>query len=83
MALLTIAQAAEHLAVSARSVEREIAAGKLAVVTIRGRVRIDPAELQAYILRQQTRRNTSCQHSSEVTLEITGFDRPAGQSPVD
>jgi len=47
--LLTIAETAERLRVSARTVEREIAAGRLACVRIRSRRLVDPADLAAYI----------------------------------
>lgn len=47
--LLTIHEAAERLRVSPRTVEREILAGKLAVVRVRSRVRIREEELQRYV----------------------------------
>ena len=47
--LLTIHEAAERLRVSPRTVDREILAGKLAVVRVRSRVRIREEELQRYV----------------------------------
>lgn len=52
--LLTTEDAAERLGVSARSLRREIAAGRLAVVRIGRLVRIDPADVQAYIIRNRS-----------------------------
>ena len=51
--LLTVAEAAEQLRVSVRTVEREAAAGRIALVRIRSRRLIDQAELARYIAGQQ------------------------------
>ena len=47
---------AETLGVSPRTVAREINDGAITVVQVRGSVRIDPADAQAYISRQKVRR---------------------------
>lgn len=52
--LLTIAEAAERLRVSVRTVEREAKDGKLAIVHIRSRRMVDPGELVRYIAANQT-----------------------------
>jgi excisionase family DNA binding protein len=49
--LLTVAQAAERLAVSEKSVRRLIAAGKIPAVKIGGSVRVDPARARELRLR--------------------------------
>lgn len=48
MTLLTVTQVAIELGVSTKTVDREIAAGLLAVTTVRGQRRIEPADLDAY-----------------------------------
>jgi excisionase family DNA binding protein len=50
-ALLTLPAAALRLAISRRTLEREIATGRLAVVRIRGAVRVAESDLEAYIVR--------------------------------
>lgn len=52
--LLTLAEAAERLRVSVRTVEREAKDGRIAIVRIRSRRMIDPAELLRYIAANQT-----------------------------
>jgi excisionase family DNA binding protein len=47
--LLTIAEVAETLKVSEKTVRREIAAGNLASVPIRGAIRIDKGDLDIYL----------------------------------
>ena len=48
-ALMTRSEVARTLGVSEATIRREIADGRLAIVKIRGAVRIDPKDLQAYI----------------------------------
>lgn len=60
--LLTMNDAAKRLGVSVRTVEREVSDGKLAIVRIRSRRKIDPAELDRYIAANQT-----CQSAREAT----------------
>lgn len=62
-ALLTLAEAAQHLRVSLRTVEREAAQGHLAVVRIRSRRMIAPAELTRYIAAHQA---PACQSANEA-----------------
>lgn len=51
--LLTLREAAARLRVSVRTVERECADGRLAIVRVRSRRLIDPAELDRYIAASQ------------------------------
>ena len=79
--LLTIAETAERLRVSARTVEREIAAGRLACVRIRSRRLVDPADLAAYIAasREQTWQSgsagtdTRSEYASVVVAALSGL----------
>ena len=47
--LRTIKEAADQLSVSRRTVEREIASGRIVITAVRGSVRIDQKDLEAYI----------------------------------
>ena len=47
--LIDLATAAAQLGVSRRTLEREAADGRLAIVRIRGRRMVEPAELQRYV----------------------------------
>ena len=67
--LLTIAEAAEHLGVSRRTLERRIAAGALAVFRDGGIVRVSAIELRQYVAAQTVRSVSG------------GAPRPAGGSP--
>ena len=58
--LHTLDSAASLLSVSRRTVEREIASGRLAVVQIRGARRIDPAEIERYISMLTVTRAAPC-----------------------
>lgn len=49
--LVTKAKAAEFLAASEKTLDREIDAGELPVVTVRGGVRLKVADLNAYVER--------------------------------
>jgi len=51
--LLSIQSAAEHLAISRRTLEREIADGKIAVIQIRGSRRVAQSDVDAYIARSR------------------------------
>ena len=55
MHLLTITEAAQRLHVSVRTLEREVADGKLAIVRVRSRRLVDEAELTRYIAAQSCR----------------------------
>ena len=76
--LLTIDQLAATLGVSPRTVSREISDGALTAVRVRGAVRIDPADAQAYISRQKTRRERSWPSTNAGPASITDF-RSAGK----
>lgn len=54
-ALLTIAEAADHLGVSRRTLERRIAVGALAVFRDGGIVRVSATELRRYVAAQTVR----------------------------
>lgn len=81
---------AERLRVSARTVEREIAAGRLACVRIRSRRLIDPVDLAAYIAasREQTCRSESAgtdtrsEYASAVVAALSGLCRPVRSVPT-
>lgn len=59
--LLTLPEAAQRLRVSVRTVEREAAAGRLALVRVRSRRLVPADELARYIAA------CSCQSASEAT----------------
>lgn len=61
-ALLTIAEAAEHLGVSRRTLERRIAAGALAVFRDGSVVRVPGAELRRYVAAHTARRSSAGDH---------------------
>src|SRR5690606_23090380 len=88
--LLTVRETAERLRVSARTVEREIAAGRLACVRVRSRRRVDEADLAAYI--SQSRRaeclsgSTAdagrCASASEVVAALNALCPSAPAAPT-
>ena len=57
MTLLTLDQAAEQTAVSVATLRREIKDGNLTCVRIRDTVRVDAADLEAYIERSKVTRD--------------------------
>lgn len=80
MSLLTIPQAAERLSVSRRTVEREIADGRLRAIRVRGLLRVDPADLDAYI-REQVHQCRSASvatdgRSESVSALVAGLSVP-------
>jgi len=78
-ALLTLTAAAERLALSRRTLEREIAAGRLAVVRIRGAVRVAQSDIEAYIIRSRRYRQPSeCQSENVVTFGTSASRSTAG-----
>jgi excisionase family DNA binding protein len=64
--LLTIVEASQRLRVSVRTVEREAKDGRLAIVHIRSRRMIEPAELLRYIAANQSTA-APCQSENEAT----------------
>jgi excisionase family DNA binding protein len=76
--LLTLDRAAGILDVDRRTLQREIAAGKLPVIEIRGGTRIAPADLEAYIARNRRYRTVEpCQSANVVALPgRSGSDTP-------
>lgn len=77
--LLTLDAAAEVLALSRRTIEREISAGRLAVVRIRGAVRVAQSDLDGYIvrLRRYQEQSDPCPSANVVTFG-TSASRSAG-----
>ena len=69
--LLDIAAAAASLDVSERTIRREIAAGRLAVVKIRGRIKLHPAEISRYIAA-----NTTCRSAAEEPITKSACSLP-------
>lgn len=63
--LLTLPEVAKHLRVSLRTLEREVADGRLAIVRIRTRRMVDPAELARYIAAAS--QGQPCPSASEET----------------
>src|SRR5690606_20447676 len=88
--LLTVRETAERLRVSARTVEREIAAGRLSCVRVRSRRLVDPADLAAYISasREQTCRSESeptgikSEYASAVVAALSGLCHPVRSVPT-
>ena len=78
MPLLTIADAATQLATSRRTVEREIADGKLAVILVRGSRRVAQSDLDDYIAHQ--RRGEQWQSTSAGTAGTTVSKSAASRS---
>lgn len=67
--LLTLQLAAHDLSIRVRTLEREIAAGRIGVAMVRGRPRIARTEIDAYIERNiQTRASHAC--PSENTVPV-------------
>ena len=66
--LLTLEEAGKRLKVSARTVRREIADGRIAAVAVRSSLRITAAELARYIASRESR----CQ--SENTVNAGKFE---------
>ena len=80
--LLTIDQAAASLAISRRTLLREIAAGRLAVVEIRGATRIAESDLAAYIHQSRTVRAASCPSSAtqKQAIGMSAYKSAANES---
>ena len=57
MSLLTLSQAAAGASVSVSTIRREIKGGNLTCVRIRDTVRVDAADLEAYIERSKVTRD--------------------------
>lgn len=74
MTLLTIPAAASSLGVSRRTLDREIAAGMLPVVRIRGARRVAEDDLQQYI----ADRINACDEPGCTREATCGFPTPSG-----
>lgn len=68
MPLLTITEAAERLHVSVRTLEREVADGRLGIVRVRSRRLVDESELNRYIAAQ------SCRYEKSVIAGKSASD---------
>lgn len=81
MMLLTIPEAAERLSVSRNTVDREISAGRIPIIKIRGACRIDADDLTTYIQSiKQHRQPIQCQSENAAQLGTSGFRRTARES---
>lgn len=78
--LLTLPQAAGQLGISRRTLEREIADGRLPVVEIRGAVRIDEADLREYIVAQRKTKARPCPSENAATDGMSAFKSAARES---
>lgn len=67
-ALLTLPQAAERLGVSRRTVEREIAAGNIPSIRIRGARKIASRDLEDYIARSRHYTEPPCRYLKTALL---------------
>jgi excisionase family DNA binding protein len=88
-ALLTLSEAAGRLRVSIRTVEREAADGRLAIVRVRSRRLVDSAELDRYITAQvqpwqSERREPAGKSESAQALAaaLSSAFRPAPPGPT-
>lgn len=70
--LITIAEAAELLAVSKRTIDREIKAGELPYVRVRGSVRLDRSDIDDYISRKKVRRE-QLDHGARLGSIASGY----------
>lgn len=79
-ALLTLPDAAAQLAISRRTLEREIASGRIATVRVRGAVRVAQSDIDAYIvrLRRYQEQPDPCQSANVATFG-TSVSRSRGQ----
>lgn len=89
--LITLPEAAARLRVSLRTLEREVADGRLAIVRIRTRRMVDPAELARYIAAASQAQPcqsaseataTKCASASAVAHALNALFRPAPRSPT-
>ncbi len=69
-ALLTLDAAAIQLAISRRTLEREIASGRIATVRVRGAVRVAQSDVEGYIvrLRKYQEQPSPCQSANVATF---------------
>ncbi len=67
---VSVERAAEWLGVSARTVRREIADGRLPAAKVRGIIRILPADLSAYFERQKA----ACRSGDTETAGKSGYE---------
>lgn len=75
--LLTLPAAADALGLSRRTLEREIAAGRLAVVQIRRAVRVAQSDIDGYIQRSRRYRMPACPSENVVTFGTSVSRSPA------
>ena len=90
MTLLTLPEASARLRVSVRTLEREAAEGRLAIIRIRSRRLIEPAELDRYLAAQRVApcpsdaRETAGRSASAQALAsaLSNAFRPAPRAPT-
>ena len=78
--LLSLPTAAKELGISRRTLEREIADGRLAVVEIRGAVRIDESDLQAYIRQSRITKTRPCPSENAATAGMSAYSLAVSES---
>jgi excisionase family DNA binding protein len=78
--LLTLPAVALQLGISRRTLEREIADGRVPVVMIRGAVRIDEIDLQAYIQQSRIKKTRPCPSENAATAGMSAFKSAASAS---
>lgn len=74
MKYLTIAELANTLDVSEKTIRREINDGKISVIKIRNSIRIDPAEVDGYLKSCEAKNTSVCEpttprHHKKVKIE--------------
>jgi excisionase family DNA binding protein len=83
--VLTIAEAAERLRVSVRTLTREAAEGRLGIIRIRRRLFVKPAELDRYLTAcQSVSTETAGKSASDLALvaALSRHYRPAPPEPT-
>lgn len=83
--LLTLAEAADQLHVSERTVQRIIGRGELAIVRIGRQIRVRQADLDAYVAAQRIANNGEAAHKKRGSISVLRprKDPGSGQSLAD
>ena len=88
MTLLTLPEAAARCRVSVRTLEREAAEGRLAIIRIRSRRLIEPAELDRYIAASRECPSAAkatagkCESAQALASALSSAFRPAPPGPT-
>lgn len=91
--LITLREAAEQLRVSERTIRREIGSGRLQALRVRGLMRIDQADLDAYLSQSRIQQAPPCPSESAASVirsecvlavdsALSGRFRPAPVGPM-